>query len=106
MIDNLALGPAPPTASVTSQPGGAGRVAGVAGVVSPASTASSADAAPVKPQSDVRLMIEEKKDAPGFIYKLVDAVTGAVLAEIPREAPSTATVSDGYATGAVVSTTA
>ena len=48
-------------------------------------------------------MIEENKGHPGFVYTLVDSVTGAVLAEIPREA---AVASAGYAAGRVVSTTA
>lgn len=70
-----------------------------------ANAAPKDDKAAAQKQSDVRMTIEENKDAPGFIYKLVDSVTGATLAEIPRETDATLT-SNGYAAGKVISTTA
>lgn len=108
MINTLAIDPSTaPATSLQSLPADRAPGSFATAEKSVAST-TSAEATPAKPaaQPDIRLMIEENKDAPGFIYKLVDSITGVTLAEIPREADSTATVSHSYTAGAVVSTSA
>ncbi len=102
MINNLAVSlPASPP-----QPAVADRLAKAAATLAASGSAPHAGAAAIPAsQPGVRLMVEEKHDAPGFIYKLVDSVTGRTLAEIPREPDAAPHVSNGYSAGRVVTTT-
>ena len=52
-----------------------------------------------------RLLVEPD-GALGYVYRLVDAVTGRLLAEVPRERADDLKASPDYAAGALVSTSA
>lgn len=68
-------------------------------------TASSA-AGDQKPPIDVRLLIEQDHRTGGLVYRLVDAATGAVIKEIPREEVQAMGDLPSYVAGAVVKATA
>ena len=57
------------------------------------------------PQAATRLLVEPD-GAMGYVYRLVDAVTGRLLAEVPRERAEELKSSPDYAAGALVSTSA
>ena len=54
--------------------------------------------------SPTRLLIDQDKDTGAFVYRIVDAVDGRLLAEIPRESLDQLKQADDYAAGAVIST--
>jgi len=60
------------------------------------------------PQSanDIRLIIEKAAHAPEYVYKLVDATTGDVIVELPREQVVKAAESPNYTSGSVIDTRA
>ena len=60
---------------------------------------------PAAAQSATRVSIEPD-GAQGYVYRLVDRLTGRVLVELPREKVEQLTASPGYAAGALVSTSA
>ena len=100
MINSLATSSTPPATTV-SQP----QTNAYAEPAKDTGAQTQAASAKPQPQSDVRLMIEQNKDAPGFVYKLVDSLTGATLAEIPRQTDETP-APDGYVAGQMVRATA
>ena len=56
--------------------------------------------------SDVRLLIEKNREADGFVYKLVDSVSGQLLNEIPDETVKNLSIDAAYDAGDVISTVA
>ena len=73
----------------------------------PATPAATVSADPktgtATPQAATRLLVEPD-GAMGYVYRLVDVVTGRLLAEVPRERADELKSSPDYAAGALVST--
>lgn len=59
-----------------------------------------------KPGSDLRLVIERDSDDAYYVYRLIDRITGKVVAELPRDQVSDLASSPSYAAGGLVSTKA
>lgn len=57
-------------------------------------------------QTQYRLVIEEGPTRGSFIYKTLDAVTGEVVRQLPREQVVQMMQSDAYSAGALIDTTA
>jgi flagellar protein FlaG len=55
-----------------------------------------------KQASDLRLTIEQDKHTGVYVYRLVDAVTGALLNEIPREQVQAMSGQPSYTAGDLV----
>jgi uncharacterized FlaG/YvyC family protein len=56
--------------------------------------------------NDIRLIIEKAAHSPEYVYKLVNATTGDVIVELPREQVVKAAESPNYTSGSVVDTRA
>lgn len=56
--------------------------------------------------NDFRLIIEKAAHAPEYVYKLVNATTGDVIVELPREQVVKAAESPNYTSGSVIDTRA
>lgn len=56
--------------------------------------------------NDIRLIIEKAAHAPEYVYKLVNATTGDVIVELPREQVVRAAESPNYTSGSVIDTRA
>lgn len=68
----------------------------------------SAEAPPQRPASgsDLRLVIERDGEGAYYVYKLIDRITGELVAELPRDQVASLAAEESYAAGAVVCTKA
>ena len=69
----------------------------------PATASADPKTGTAAPQAATRLLVEAD-GAMGYVYRVVDAVTGRLLAEVPRERADELKSSLDYAAGALVST--
>lgn len=61
---------------------------------------------PPQPAQSTRLMIEEIGNTGVYVYKVLDTLTGKLIAQIPREEVVRLSQTEDYASGAVVDTQA
>jgi hypothetical protein len=71
-----------------------------------AQTGSASQGQAPQATDDIRLIIEKAAHAPEYVYKLVNATTGDVIVELPREQVVKAAESPNYSSGSVVDTRA
>jgi flagellar protein FlaG len=85
-------------------PAGTPEPQGAAPVRSPAEDVAGQGAgrSPEADSADLRLVIEEDKAAGSFVYKTVDARTGKVVQQLPREEVLRLKGADAYSPGALI----
>ena len=107
MVQNISSIP-PPTEFISSAVRASNIGSDTAGQTSPGgATAAQAQAGPgAQASSDLRLVIEHAAHAPVYVYKVVDAITGDVLVELPREQVARAAENPNYTSGSVIDTRA
>ncbi len=94
MIESIAVAAASPPLQPSSDPS-----------ASPAPSPASGPSKPAASQPVARLYVQDD-GAGGFVYQLVDVITGRTLAEVPRERVGDLKDAPGYTAGALVSTRA
>jgi flagellar protein FlaG len=72
----------------------------------PTPAAAVQDQTNVSDPADLRLVIEEDKQAGTFVYKTVDWRTGEVIQQLPREQVLLMRETQGYASGQLLTTNA
>jgi flagellar protein FlaG len=84
-------GPAPELASAQSAP-----------TPAPAAPGSQTPATPTGNDADLRLVIEEDKAAGSYVYLTINAATGQVVSQVPREQLLKMRENPDYQPGSVV----
>jgi hypothetical protein len=111
MIENLQPSIAPlavdtPVQDTSGQaaPRTAAADTGAAASKSPAGSVADATSEAAKPAT--RLLIDQDKTTGAFVYRIVAASNGRLLAEFPRESVDQLKYADSYAAGDLISTSA